>query len=77
MRTDTEKSLGVAIRSRRVSRKMTLTALGQATGIDVSQLSKVERGICRTSVDAYDRIAEALGWTPAAMWRAASSRRAA
>ncbi len=56
---------------------MTLGDLGRAAGIDVSQLSKVERGICRTSVNAYDRIAGALAWTPAAMWRAATARRAA
>lgn len=77
MRADTEKALGHAIRHRRKSRKMTLTALAVLSEIDVSQLSKVERGICRTNLPTYDLIARALGWTPAEMWRAATSRRAA
>jgi transcriptional regulator with XRE-family HTH domain len=73
MKPDSEKALGDVIRSRRLAKKMTLEALGDAAGIDVSQLSKIERGLCRTRVDTYGRIALALGWTPAAMWHAASA----
>jgi transcriptional regulator with XRE-family HTH domain len=72
MRTGTEKGLGDVIRSRRTARKMTLAQLGEAAEIDVSQLSKVERGLCRTSVETYDRIAVALGWTPALFWQHAT-----
>jgi transcriptional regulator with XRE-family HTH domain len=74
---DTEKTLGSAIRARRKGRKMTLSQLALLSDIDVSQLSKIERGVCRTSFAGYDKIAKALGWTPALMWRAATSRRAA
>jgi transcriptional regulator with XRE-family HTH domain len=77
MKTDTEKALGAAIRARRRARNMTLAELGRAAGIDVSQLSKIERGRSRTSVDAYDRIAAALEWAPASMWRSATTRHAA
>lgn len=72
MRTGTEKALGDVIRSRRAAKKMTLAQLGAAAQIDVSQLSKIERGLSRTSVDAYDRIAVALGWTPALFWQHAT-----
>lgn len=72
MRTNTEKGLGGVIRGRRTARKMTLAQLGQAAEIDVSQLSKIERGLCRTSVETYDRIAAALGWTPSVLWQHAT-----
>jgi transcriptional regulator with XRE-family HTH domain len=72
MMDGTEKKAGDTIRARRTARKMTLGELGSAAGIDVSQLSKLERGLCRTSVETYDRIAEALGWSPAEFWRKAT-----
>lgn len=77
MESTTEKALGEAIRARRNALKMTLEKLGTEAGVDVSQLSKIERGICRTSFPTYDRIAKALSWTPAAMWRHATRRTAA
>lgn len=71
MKTDTEKAVGALIRARRDARRMTLRELGDAAQIDVSQLSKIERGICRTSFEAYERIAAALGWSASQLWRRA------
>jgi len=77
MRTDTERNLGAVIRARRLTMKMSLVQVSRATGVDISDLSKIERGLSRTSVARYDRIAKALSWTPAQMWGAATGRRAA
>lgn len=63
---------GAAIRTRRKALKMTLGQLSRASGVDVSQLSKLERGLCGTGVDTFDRIATSLGWTPAEFWRHAT-----
>lgn len=72
MKPTTQKHIGEAIRARRDARRMTLQQLGDAAEIDMSQLSKVERGLCRTSVEAYSRIAAALGWSVADLWRHAT-----
>ena len=77
MRTDTERNLGAAIRARRLSMRLSLVKVSRATGIDISDLSKLERGLSRTSIPRYDRIAKALKWSPAEMWGAATGRRAA
>lgn len=77
MRTDTERNLGAVIRARRLTMKLPLVRVSRDTGIDISDLSKIERGLARTSVSRYDRIAKALNWTPAQMWGAATGRRAA
>lgn len=69
MLTNTDTTLGAAIRARRIGRRLTLAEVAKRATIDLSQLSKIERGQCRTSPDAYRRIAEALDWSPEAMWR--------
>lgn len=72
METDTAKQTGGVIRSRRKALKMTLGQLSEAADIDVSQLSKLERGVCGASVATINRIAAALAWSPAEFWRHAS-----
>lgn len=77
MRWDTERALGAAIRARREAMKLSLTGVSRAAMMDIGHLSKVERGLARAPVPTYDRIAKALGWTPAEMWSAATNRRRA
>lgn len=74
---DTERNLGAVIRARRLARGMTLVEVGHLARLDYSTLSKVERGLARIPVPTYDRIAIALGWTPARLFGAATGRRAA
>lgn len=84
------RQIGLAIRDRRASRRMTLGELAGQTGMSLSFLSRVERGQAQTSVGNLIRIAEALGGTlhdligppPAedtgfALFRAAAARPAA
>ena len=71
METDTNQRLGAAIRMRRQARGVTLEALHAATEIDVSQLSKIERGLCGMAPAQQERIARALGWSPVDLWKAA------
>lgn len=77
MRFDTERALGAAIRARRSALKLSLTGVSRAALMDIGHLSKVERGLARAPIPTYDRIAKALGWTPAEMWAAATGRRKA
>jgi transcriptional regulator with XRE-family HTH domain len=70
--SDTNRRVGDAIRVRRQSRRMTLADLHEATGIDVSQLSRIERGIGGTSAEQQERIASALGWATVDLWKFAS-----
>lgn len=77
MRTNTEKTLGAAFKARRLALKLPLRIVAAQAQIDVSQLSKIERGIARTEVPKYERIAKSLGWTPAQMWSLVIGKRAA
>ncbi len=61
----TDINLGAAIRERRGKRP--LASVAAAVGIDVSQLSKIERGLSRTTLGDYERIAGALGTSLAAL----------
>lgn len=49
------------MRALRAQRKLTLVELAGRVRMDVSQLSKIERGVCGTSPEGYERIALALG----------------
>lgn len=72
METEAATKAGGAIRTRRKALRMTLGQLGKAADVDVSQLSKLERGVCGASVATINRIAAALDWSPAEFWRHAA-----
>lgn len=55
--------IGKAIRAARDEKGLTLEQLGQLADIDVSQLSKVERGLGGTGLATYERLAHELGLT--------------
>lgn len=53
------------IRAWRKERGVTLKGLGAMTGLDHGNLSRLERGIFPYSQPVLERVAEALGTTPA------------
>lgn len=57
------RRIGIAIRDRRATRRMTLGDLAERSGLSLSFLSRVERGQAQTSVGNLIRIADALGGT--------------
>lgn len=59
----TAKKVGEVIRSRRDELGLTLATLGKLAGIDLSQLSKVERGLGATALETYENIAREMGWS--------------
>ncbi|MFJ3507867.1 helix-turn-helix domain-containing protein [Streptomyces luteogriseus] len=54
-----------AIRFRREALKMSLAMLSERTGIDKTHLSKVQNGKAGLSDENIQKLAEALGVTPA------------
>ncbi|MDR2050292.1 MAG: helix-turn-helix domain-containing protein [Deltaproteobacteria bacterium] len=54
------KSLGLRIRSLRVSRGLSQDALAEKAGMSVKHLGKIERGAVNASVQCLTDIAEAL-----------------
>jgi ribosome-binding protein aMBF1 (putative translation factor) len=56
-----EKRVGQTIRSRRREKGFTLSELSRRARMDVSQLSKIERGQGTTRVKNYERLAKAIG----------------
>jgi transcriptional regulator with XRE-family HTH domain len=60
---DFAERLGAVLKTWRQLRRRTLADVGARTAIDVSQLSKVERGLERTSFETYEALAEELGHT--------------
>src|SRR3954452_18321407 len=58
------RQLGAAIRRRRHGRGLTLAALSASSGVSVSMLSQVARGLLDPSLDPLRNIADALGTSP-------------
>ena len=52
--------IGRAIAGIRLWRDLTQEGLERATGIDVTRLSRIERGLLNTGVNTYIRIADGL-----------------
>jgi transcriptional regulator with XRE-family HTH domain len=57
-------ALGRAIRSRRKELELTLNGVAQRSGLSMSLLSQVERGLADPSLDSLREIAHALETTP-------------
>jgi transcriptional regulator with XRE-family HTH domain len=62
---ETSPTLGERIRVQRDAKGLSLRALAAATGLSPSFLSQVERGRASASVATLERVAEALGTSPA------------
>jgi transcriptional regulator with XRE-family HTH domain len=60
--------LGQVIRTLRLERNLTLTAVAQAAGVSASLISQVERGLATPSISALRRIAGALNVPIAALF---------
>src|SRR5262245_48587095 len=58
-------ALGRRLKSLRVRRGLSQTALGEMLGISFQQIQKYERGAHRIRVSQLGRLAEALGVSPA------------
>ncbi len=58
---DPLEALGSEIRQLRRARELTLADLAEASGLSLSFLSKIERGVSRPSLTSLQDIAEALG----------------
>lgn len=52
--------LGPFIRARRLGQKMTLQDVATVTGLSVSYLSEIERGVVEPSIKTLHKLAEAL-----------------
>ena len=55
--------IGIEVATARAERGMSQKELAAATGIDQSDISRIERGVANPSVMTLKRIAEALGGT--------------
>ncbi len=55
------RQVGEKIRARRTSRKLSLRQLAERTGVNFSQLAKIERGEMETTLERYGSIAMNLG----------------
>lgn len=55
------RQAGVALRARRVARKISQKQLGEMTGTAQSTISDIENGVVSGSIDVYLRLLEALG----------------
>ena len=60
METKIEARIGRTIRQRRTKLGLSLGAVARRSRVDVSQLSKIERGEGGTRLDKYAKIARAL-----------------
>ena len=54
-------SVGAALSRARAEKSMSQSSLSEATGIDQSDISKIERGTANPSINTLNRIAKALG----------------
>ncbi|QRG08693.1 helix-turn-helix transcriptional regulator [Xanthobacter dioxanivorans] len=58
---DGHEQIGPHLKRTRKARKLTLTAVGQMTGVSASALSKIENGLVSPSFDIIKRICDGLG----------------
>lgn len=56
--------MGAKIREVRTSKKLSIEALANTSGMDYSQLARMETGAVNFTISYLFRVAEALGVTP-------------
>ncbi|MGO4910653.1 helix-turn-helix domain-containing protein [Pseudorhodobacter sp. W20_MBD10_FR17] len=61
MNIDSASDLGKMIRSRRIELDIDQGTLASLSGVDQGNLSKIERGVARATLDTYIRLTQALG----------------
>ena len=69
------RSLGLALRATRKAHPIGLQSLSDASGVAMSCISVIERGESNPTIDTIDRLASALGTTPANILRQAEHYR--
>jgi len=55
------KKIGKAVSQARKARSLTQAKLSEKSGIDQSDISKIERGLTNLSIDTLERLASAMG----------------
>lgn len=63
MKDNFNKALGRNISNRRKDRNLTQMALAHQTGLDLSYISRLERGVVNSSVESLLKISDSLGCT--------------
>lgn len=63
MNKNFNKALGRAVSARRKDSQLTQMALAHKTGLDLSYISRLERGVVNSSVESLLKISDALGCT--------------
>ena len=69
------RSLGVALKATRKAHPISIDRLSAASGVAMSCISLIERGDSNPTIDTIDRLASALGTTPANILRQAEHYR--
>lgn len=57
-------AMGAEVRQLRKARQMTLKDLSETSGVSLSHLSTIERGMSQPSIEALNAIADSLSVTP-------------
>jgi transcriptional regulator with XRE-family HTH domain len=73
--TSIAKRRGAVLRRRRRERGLTLAQLSKLSGVDTSQLSKIERGVGGGSEESLSSVAYELGWSLGDLYAVALSKR--
>jgi transcriptional regulator with XRE-family HTH domain len=63
------KKFGQRLRQERTLKKMSQEELANETGFEVSQISRIERGVQNTSISHVSAIAKALDIDPSELFR--------
>jgi len=63
------KAFGKNLKKIRQAKKITQEQLAFATGLELSQIGRIERGVINTSISNVFEIAEALEIEPIELWR--------
>lgn len=64
-----EKRIGDIVRQRRLAANLTLAELGEGAGMSSAMLSRMENGMVTASLDALERLCDALGMTMADLFQ--------
>ncbi|MCW3105280.1 MAG: hypothetical protein JWO09_3720 [Bacteroidetes bacterium] len=63
------KAFGKNLKKIRQAKKVTQEQLAFATGLELSQIGRIERGVINTSISNVFEIAEALEIEPIELWK--------
>ncbi len=63
------RAFGLHLKKIRREKKVTQEKLAYDTGLELSQIGRIERGVINTSISNVFDIAEALGIEPVELWK--------